>query len=594
LYRSDEISIALVGNPNVGKSTVFNAMTGSRQHTGNWSGKTVDAATGSFEYKGRKYTVVDLPGTYSLAARSEEEKITSDFLKSSKADYIVVVLDATCMERNLVFLLKVLQICRNVIICVNLLDEAERIGIKINIELLQSKLGVPVVGTSGKDASTIRRLKETIRNVADGFVRSDGRSLCDDCVRFGKELYQLCVIGHRKSKLHWFDRIAMGKYSGAAVLMLSLFLILWLTISVANYPSRLLERLFGSFGQWMYRNLIPYPNWLRGLLIEGVYTTTTKVIAAMLPPLIIFFPLFTLLEDLGFLPRAAFMLDHTLEKCGSCGKQVLTMSMGLGCNSVGVIGARIISSKRERLLAILTNSFIPCNGKFPALLILSSIYFVDNSLMAAFITTGTLLMCYGMTLLATRIISAGVLKENNSCFIMEMPPYRKPNLKKLLSHAVVDRVLFVTFRAVAVAAPTGVLLWLLHHIRLDGYSVIAYLATKLDPIASFLGLSGTILLAFILSFPANELFLPIACLGMSGMFTLDFEMSGLQKLFADHGFTWKNAVCTVIFLLFHWPCSTTCLTIKKETGKWKWMLVAMIIPTVAGTIICAVINYFIN
>ena len=593
--ESDRI-IALVGNPNVGKSTVFNALTGLNQHTGNWPGKTVSLAQGRYTYKGKGYILVDLPGTYSLLSQSEEERVAVDFLLSNQADCILVVGDATCLERNLNLTLQVLQLRKKTVFCLNLLDEAKRQKLFIDENQLERSLGIPVVGTSADDRKAMDALKEKLRNVCDGFsvcepvfsvngdIFSDLHQKESDRVsaEFGRrasEIAALVVSGGNPDHGYEADRIVLGKWTGRILMVLLLILVFWITIKAANYPSAFLQGCFDRLGTLLRRNA----PWLSGLFLDGIYATVARVVSVMLPPMAIFFPLFTLLEDLGYLPRAAFLMDHCFQKCGSCGRQVLTMSMGFGCNAVGVMGCRIISSPKERLIAILTNALVPCNGRFPAMITLITLFFSGNSLAAAWILCGFLLLAVAMTLFASGVLHETVLREKESHFILELPPYRRPRLRKILVRSLLDRTLFVLGRAVVVAAPAGAFLWIMQQTN-----AIAYFAHALEPIGAFLGMNGVILLAFILSIPANELLLPLILMMLDGsMAELSLQQTG--EILLRNGWTWQTALCTIVFLMFHWPCSTTCLTIHKETGSWGWTAAAIILPTLIGVFLCSFI-----
>ena len=541
--------------------------------------------------------LIDLPGTYSLAAQSEEEQITAEFLQSGEADCIVVVVDATCLERNLRFALQVIDQMHNVIVCVNLLDEASKHEILIDLNKLQKCLSVPVVGTTASIGNGLLELKDLIRNTVDGFVSSKSDEIEDHLERSGRDysqeatkIYEICVQGKKERELHWFDHIALGKWSGRLLLLGILFLIFWVTIVGANYPSSWLQNIFDR----IYRLIIEHseflPRWLVGIFMDGVYATTAKVISVMLPPLLIFFPLFTLLEDLGYLTRAAFLTDRSFERCGSCGKQLLTMSMGFGCNAIVVMSCRIISSKAERLMSMITNAFVPCNGRFPTLIVLSTLFFSNKPLLASTIIMAVVILGILMTLLTTKIMSITAFKDTRSGFIMEMPPYRRPNIKKIFTYAIMNKALYVLLRAVSVAAPMGALMWILQHINICDTKFVLYLAQKLDPVGLLLGMNGAILLAFILSFPANELLLPTLVVIMNSNAIISGPIPSLSTLLISNGWTWKTALCTMIFTVFHWPCSTTCLTIRKESGSWKWVLISAILPAAIGTILCVLLN----
>lgn len=594
--------VALIGNPNVGKSTIFNQLTGMHQHTGNWPGKTVDVAWGTYSYKGKAYTLVDLPGTYSLISQSEEERIAADFICSDQVSCTVVVADGTCLERNLYLCLQIMEITDRVILCVNLLDEAQRSGIQIELDVLERQLGIPVVGTAAGSGEGIDLLCEKVRNMADGFLPTHPKRLWKHSDQMGnwsqkeedsasKQIADRAamvieqVVKQKSNKaLSLADRLVLGRWSGKMFLFLILMMIFWITIKGANYPSVWLQRMFDTLGAYLYSITGWMPHFLQSLLLEGVYATLSTVISVMLPPMSIFFPLFTCLEDLGYLPRAAFMIDHWFQRAGSCGKQVLTMSMGFGCNAAAIVGCRIIASPRERLMAIVTNAFVPCNGKFPTLIALSFLLFADKVPAAAIFLSFVVLLGIILTMVSTKLLSSTILAGEESVFYLEIPPFRRPQLKKVLIRSVLDRTLLILGRAVVVAAPVGGIVWILQTLSVGDQPLLLYISEILEPFGSFFGMNGIILLAFLLSLPANELLLPmmIVITGETG--------NSFQQLFAAHGWNTPVILCTMVFCLLHWPCSTTCLTIRKETGNWRWALLSIILPSLFGLGICFIIK----
>lgn len=682
IRTSDNKIIALAGNPNVGKSTIFNSLTGLNQHTGNWPGKTVTNAIGKCIHKNKYFALIDIPGTYSLMAHSAEEEVARDFICFGNPDATIVIMDATCLERNLNLVLQTLEITNNVIVCVNLMDEAKRKGISINIDKLSSLLGVSVIGTSASINNGLDRLMDEVYNITinkilqmpikikydpsiekaltiiqekllpylKGKINTrwtalklleDDKSLLDslnnylefnlfekedvlDSVNKAKEYLSLQNIDNnllkdmvvstliKKSETisknvvtfssdeynatdRKIDKILTSKTFGIPLMILLLGIIFWITIAGANVPSDILAS--GLF--WIQDRLTEFfvflgtPPLVEGVLVQGIYRTLAWVISVMLPPMAIFFPLFTLLEDLGYLPRVAFNLDKYFKKACACGKQALSMCMGFGCNAAGIVGCRIIDSPRERLIAIITNNFVPCNGRFPTLIAIITMFFASSfvgqfkSLFSAIILTCVILLGVFMTFLISKLLSKTILKGLPTSFTLELPPYRKPQVCKIIVRSIFDRTLFVLGRAIMVAAPAGLVIWIMANINIESYSILTHCANFLNPFAHLIGLDGYILMAFILGFPANEIVVPIIIMSyMSTGSMVELENTELYNLLIQHGWTWLTAINVMLFSLMHWPCSTTCLTIKKETQSLKWTAVSFLIPTACGIVIC--------
>ena len=603
--------VALVGNPNVGKSTLFNALTHLRQHTGNWPGKTVEVARGSFSHRGVTYTLIDLPGAYSLHPGSAEEEVTRDFLLSGEAEVTLVVVDATCLERNLPLVLQVMETAWPVAVCVNLMDEAARKQIHIDLPKLQDLLGCPVAGAAARSGRGLPGLLVCLADTAADPPPPPRRpslaGLCP-CRRaavLSEEARRIAgavltadqAAAHRLDRR--LDRVLTSRAGGIPAMLLLLAGILWLTMAGANVPSEWLSRLLFGLREPLRELLrsLSAPWWLEGAVADGIYQTTAWVVAVMLPPMAIFFPLFTLLEDIGYLPRVAFNMDHFFHRSGAHGRQALTMCMGLGCNACGVMGCRIIQSPRERLIAILTNAFMPCNGRFPTLMALIALFFAAGeglwgSLAGAALLLGCIVLAVVMTLWSSRLLSATVLRGLPSAFSLELPPYRLPRLGQVLVRSLLDRTLFVLGRAVTVAAPAGLLIWVAANVTVGGESLFLRLAGLLEGPGRFLGMDGVILLAFLLGFPANEIVMPCILMGYlsAGSLTGYQDLPQLRAILTANGWSAATALSVLLFTLFHFPCGTTCLTIWRETKSPRWTALAIALPLAAGVILCSLVR----
>ncbi len=707
--------VALAGNPNTGKSTVFNYLTGLRQHTGNWPGKTVTRAEGGFVYRNQAYKLVDLPGTYSLLSASPDEEVARDFILFGQPHATIVVADATCLERNLNLTLQILQITRRAILCINLMDEARAQGIVVDDRTLARDLGIPVVLTAARQGEGMPELLEALSEVvhhpdqAIAPVRSlplatremqsavlevssllraaypelpapdwvalrllGGDPTITEALRTGAlaHLHQLSphtTAGAQKSPplenpsapsildrvetLRWrvpadvqerivegiyaesarltaravhrpgtasrppwqavLDRLLTGRWTGFPLMALLFAFVLWLTIEGANIPSSQLAWLLLEQGHPFLKNLavqLHLPWWLSGALIDGMYLATAWVVSVMLPPMAIFFPLFTLLEDFGYLPRVAFNLDRLFQKAGAHGKQALTMAMGYGCNAAGVTAARIIDSPRERLIAIVTNNFALCNGRWPTQILIATVFLGSlapawlSGLVAAGAVAGVTLLGIAFTFLCSWLLSRTVLRGEASTFSLELPPYRPPRFWKTLYTSLIDRTLFVLWRAIVFALPAGLVIWMIANIHLGDRSLALWVVQELDPFASFLGLNGVILLAYVIAIPANEIVIPtilmltvlftgMTDLGQGAGVMFETDDSTLHQLLQAGGWTTLTAINLMLFSLCHNPCSTTLYTIYKETKSWKWTALSALLPLAIGFFLCTLVAF---
>ena len=701
-----DILIALAGNPNVGKSTVFNALTGLRQHTGNWPGKTIVRAEGAFAHRNKRIKLVDLPGTYSLQAGSVDEEVAREFILFGRPDVTVVVVDATRLERNLNLALQILDITNRVIVYLNLTDEARRHGIGTDPKRLEQQLGVPVITGVARSNIGINELLDAAHDVATGSIQTTPYRIArhdqsveqavaslttvveetfpglpssrwvsqrlltaDDAVIDAVRSGELGRIGDdtitgnaaeisedKRSKvlsqaqrLRWelpddfqdkmtertfhaaeqitatsqvrglkktsvdidwaLDRLLTNRWVGFPVMLLILAAVFWATIEGANVPSAMLASLLIDTMHPLLRTFgesTGLPWWANGFLFDGVYLATAWVVAVMLPPMAIFFPLFTLLEDFGYLPRVAFNLDSLFRRAGAHGKQALTMCMGFGCNAAGVVATRIIDSPRERLIAILTNNFSLCNGRWPTQILIATIFIGALApahlagLASASAVVGIALLGVATMFFSSWLLSQTVLRGQATSFSLELPPYRPPRVLQTLYTSLIDRTLIVLWRAVIFAVPAGAVIWLSSNVTIGTLSIAEHAVAGLNPLGMFLGLNGVILVAYIVAIPANEIVIPTILMltvltdqltggaGTGIMFELE-SATATSDLLRGSGWTLLTGVNLMLFSLLHNPCSTTIYTIFRETRSARWTTLAAVLPLAMGFTVCFVV-----
>lgn len=453
-------------------------------------------------------------------------------------------------------------------------------------------------------AKEILRTAEVLRwAIGSDFHEQLIGAIYTDAARIADRAVTRLSEGPRFDLDRTIDRMVTSRTWGFPIMLLLLAVVFWITISGANVPSELLAGLLVDTVHPFLKGLaaaLSLPWWLDGLLLDGIYLTTAWVVSVMLPPMAIFFPLFTLLEDFGYLPRVAFNLDHIFKKAGGHGKQALSMMMGFGCNAAGVIATRIIDSPRERLIAILTNNFALCNGRWPTQILLATVFIGAlvpahlAGLISALSVVGVAVLGVLLTLVVSWALSRTLLRGEVSTFSLELPPYRPPRILQTIYTSLIDRTIVVLWRAVIFALPAGAVIWLSSNVFIAGSSIAEHVIDFLDPVGLLLGLNGVILLAYVMAIPANEIVIPtiimftVMAAGLEGvgsgagvLFELEAK-AGITAIFQAGGWTLLTAVNVMLFSLVHNPCSTTLYTIYKETGSLKWTLVAALLPLAMG------------
>lgn len=652
-------NILLCGNPNVGKSSIYNILTHSHEHTGNWTGKTVELSTKKIV--GTDYYLVDLPGIYSLSSLSEEENIAKMTMLFSDYKSIIYVVDATQIEKNLNLLFQILQINKNIILCINMIDELENKNIKLDTNILSNILGIKVIKFStyknigynelieaikednyceynyyyneeiekhinnissylpvgfnnrymsisvlNKDEYLVKYVKERYginleNNDVKNYIMNINSEEISDQISIKINTLSRIVTNEvfKKSgenSISLLDKIFSNKIYSIIMMTFIMFLIFLITITLANYPSDLLGELFNKFEYFIYKLCLNFniPKVIYEPILFGVYRVVTFIISVMFPPLVIFFIMWTYAEESGILPRIAFNFDKICSYSNCHGKQCLTMCSGFGCNACAVVGARIMDNKRDRIIAILTNSFIPCNGRFPMIIAIITMFLVNsnNKILVSIYLCGFVILAMIISFLISFILSKTILKGYPSFFVLELPEYKKVKLSKILKTSIVYKSLSILKKAILVSIPAGLIIWLLTNININNMSVFLIISNFLDKFAKIIGLDGNILLSFILALPANEIVLPIIIMGYLGNSNISLisDYIGIKSILLNNGWTVNTAICTILFSLMHFPCGTTLSTIKSEIG-YKWAFYSFIIPLITGIVFLLIYNF---
>ena len=672
--------VAMAGNPNTGKSTVFNALTGSRQHVGNWPGKTIERAEGVFFHENWEINLVDLPGTYSLAAQSPEEIIARDYIISGDPSVVINVVDATSLERNLNLTLQLLELTDRVVVALNLMDEVRRQGCEIDVEALEVALGVPVISTVATEGEGLPQLKEALVEVAEGYrqthpasvdygltvegyVKSletdlaklgiNGRShwialrlleddpeviegfksgrlsactLSEDAPLASPESLQALVrraaylreathpdarveivrrrfeFSHNvvqrtfrrkrpaeQSLTERIDQIITHRVWSWPIMLAILVVVLWITIKGANVPSEILGTAFG----WLAKGVRDFlgglhaPWWVIGSLVDGLIVGTGTVVAVMLPPMFIFFTAFSLLEDIGFIPRVAFNMDRLMRAVGSQGKHTMVAMMSFGCNVTGVLSCRIIENTKDRIVAIITSPLILCNGRFGAGLALIILFFGDCALS---VTLAYLAVSVGAMLLATWVLNRLFFRREPGGFVMELPPYRKPKWGQVIRRSLVHQVGHTMGRAVMIAAPAMLIIWFLGNFPPDSsfeQTAVGHMVSMLAPLGRPFGLTGEMLTALVFTLPAKEIV--VSSLAMT--YGLQTTLADSQTILGYLVRTWTPLVAFsfLTFYMLYLPCLVTIWATWKETRSLKWLLLSLLVSLTTASVITFIV-----
>lgn len=653
-------NILLIGNPNVGKSSIFNKLTLSHEQTGNWTGKTVELA--SKKIIGTNYTLIDLPGIYSLSSLSEEEAITKNTLLFENYKKVIYVSDGTNLEKNLYLLLQILQITKEVILCINMVDILEIKNIKIDTEKLSEILGIKVIRCStfknigfkeliesldaesyslfsytyskeieehiyniskllpdyfndryislsvlSKDKNIVEVIKEKYgidiinKGVNDYLMSINGEDISDEISltinKLSKEIINKVYLNNSKGN-NILDKFFSNKLVTIILMFLIMFSIFFITIVLSNYPSELLSFVFSKIENILYNIVIYFkvPQFIYEPLLFGIYRIVTFIVSVMFPPLVIFFLLYTYAEESGILPRIAFNLDKVFSMCGCHGKQCLTMCTGFGCNACAVVGSRIIDSKRDKLIAILTNSFIPCNGRFPMIIAFITMFLVNsnNRLLISLYLCLFIGLSIIISFLVSFILSKTILRGYPGFFVLELPDYKKVKITKILKESIVYKSLSILKKAIKVSIPCGIIIWIFTNIKICNMTLFESFSYFLNPFAKMIGLDGVILFSFLLALPANEIVIPIIMMGYLGLSNVSTISNYLEikNVLINNGWTINTAISTILFSIMHFPCGTTLSTIRSEVGT-KWMIYSFFIPLICGITILFIFNLII-
>ncbi len=592
-------NLVLVGNPNVGKTTFYNRLTNSSEHTGNWNGKTVGISSQMFYYNGVGYRVTDLPGISTLEKSTIEEKVAIEYLSKTE-DKSIVFIDGTNIVRGLFLYFEVKKLVKDVSVVITMKDLLDKGGVVIDIKKLEELLGCNVIYINLTENRAIYTILEQLDSEHNKQVEHlENKSIeyqdklqkqYEYCNKIAKITTNKCY--QRSKTAEKLDEILLGKKTGIPSILLMLFCFLWLSLVFSNYFQGVLFNVFKyTIGE--INNFLQYigcSKELINIVVNGGLATSFFVATVMIPPMFVFFPLFTIMEETGVIPRIAFNVDGVLSKFGLSGKNSISLMLGFGCNCVGVTSSRIFENEKSRRVAILINNFVPCNGRLPMLFLLV-FTFLAKDIFASFIIIVFIIMCNILLALFVGLVMNKLYRNNNSDFVYELPVYKKPKIIRVLKGSLIEKAIPVLIKSVSFSFMAGIVVIVLQSIEISGISLLNSLIVFLEPLGNIMGLSGVILVAFLFGISANEIVLPIAFMLYTnmGLFSNNLTISSLSQ----YGFSVTTAICMIVLSLNHYPCFSSLMTIKKETNSTTFTVICAIVPLVIGITFCICINFIL-